>query len=295
MQFIRERLSRLGVPFIFGVLVLAPPQVYVERLTTGKFTGSFPAFIPHYFEGFYAFGGNFAWMGLHLWYLGMLLVFSVMMLPLFRFLKSPGASNFNKGMSVFMEKAGSIYLFFIPIVVAEMLVNLQPKGIGIRDFGGWSPLSYLVFFVVGYMTASVNSFADSAARMKLISSGLALAATITGYVFLTCGGSDRSALFSIIRSFNSWCWLCAIIGFGKTFLDFSNNFLNHANEAVLPFYVLHQTIIVITAYFLINLDIEILLKYLILILTSFVVIIMIYELLIRKIGILRLLFGMKST
>jgi fucose 4-O-acetylase-like acetyltransferase len=29
---LRERLQRLGIPFVFGVFVLIPPQVYLERL-----------------------------------------------------------------------------------------------------------------------------------------------------------------------------------------------------------------------------------------------------------------------
>jgi fucose 4-O-acetylase-like acetyltransferase len=65
-QFVSERVKRLLIPFIFGVFVLIPPQVYIERVSHGQYSGSFVRFFPHYFDGFYAFGGNFAWMGLHL-------------------------------------------------------------------------------------------------------------------------------------------------------------------------------------------------------------------------------------
>ena len=59
--FLRERVSRLAVPFIAGTLVfLIPVQVYIERLSQGRFRGSLIDFYPHYFDGFYAFGGNFA-------------------------------------------------------------------------------------------------------------------------------------------------------------------------------------------------------------------------------------------
>jgi hypothetical protein len=52
-----------------------------------QFAGSFIEFYPHYFDGFYAFGGNFAWMGLHSWYLEMLFIFSLITLPLFLYLR----------------------------------------------------------------------------------------------------------------------------------------------------------------------------------------------------------------
>lgn len=83
-SFSKSRLKRIAIPLIFGILVLSPPQVYLERLSHHQFSKSLIEFLPHYFEGWYAFGGNFAWMGLHLWYLLLLLVFSLAGLPLDR-------------------------------------------------------------------------------------------------------------------------------------------------------------------------------------------------------------------
>ncbi|HRJ75743.1 MAG TPA: acyltransferase family protein, partial [Anaerolineales bacterium] len=83
-QFLSERVNRLLIPLIFGIFTIIIPQVYIERVTHGDFAGNFFQFIPEYFKGWYAFGGNFAWMGLHLWYLLMLFLFSLIMLPVFR-------------------------------------------------------------------------------------------------------------------------------------------------------------------------------------------------------------------
>ena len=86
-KFIKDRIKRLVVPLIFGIFILSPHQVYLERFTHHQFKGSFIDFIPYYFHGWYALGGNFAWMGLHLWYLLLLFIFSVILLPLFLFIK----------------------------------------------------------------------------------------------------------------------------------------------------------------------------------------------------------------
>ncbi|MGE5124468.1 MAG: acyltransferase family protein, partial [Acidobacteriaceae bacterium] len=64
VRFLRLRALRLLVPLAVGILVLAPPQMYLDRLTHGKFSGTFIQFLPHYFES-----ANFAWTGVHLWYL----------------------------------------------------------------------------------------------------------------------------------------------------------------------------------------------------------------------------------
>jgi peptidoglycan/LPS O-acetylase OafA/YrhL len=84
-QFARERVIRLVIPLMFGIFVLSPPQIHVERIGYGQFEGSFFQFLLHYFSGPYLGYGkpsNFAWMGIHLWYLQLLFVYSMLMLPL---------------------------------------------------------------------------------------------------------------------------------------------------------------------------------------------------------------------
>ena len=62
-QFLLNRVWRLLVPLPFGILVLAPPQIYLDRLTHGEFQGSFLEFLPLYFRDWNIWGGNFAWSG----------------------------------------------------------------------------------------------------------------------------------------------------------------------------------------------------------------------------------------
>src|SRR6185369_8300557 len=94
-------------------------------------------FYPHYFKGFYAFGGNFAWMGLHLWYLEVLFVYSLIFIPLLMWLKAPsGRAWLNQAFSRWMTRPGSIYLLAIPPML--LMAFLSPQGFwGQRGFGGW--------------------------------------------------------------------------------------------------------------------------------------------------------------
>jgi hypothetical protein len=77
-------------------------------------------------------------------------------------------------------------------------------------------------------------------------------------------------------------------------LTFSTPFLKYANEAVLPFYILHQTVLLIVGYFVIRWDIPDLAKWLLIVLISFAIIMGLYERLVRRNNTLRFLFGMKS-
>jgi hypothetical protein len=81
--------------------------------------------------------------------------------------------------------------------------------------------------------------------------------------------------------------------FGQHNLNFNNKLLAYGNEALLPFYILHQTVILAVGWFIIPLDLSILLKLLIISTTSFVIIMALYELLIKRFNVLRFLFGMR--
>ncbi len=88
--FVVDKIKRLLVPLTFGIFVLSPHMIYLERLSHGQTGLSFVDWLPQYFNGPYLGGdtpGNFAWMGVHLWYLLFLLLFSLLTLPLFRYLR----------------------------------------------------------------------------------------------------------------------------------------------------------------------------------------------------------------
>lgn len=69
--------------------------------------------------------------------------------------------------------------------------------------------------------------------------------------------------------------------------------VRYANEAVLPFYVLHEPVIVAAAWVIVRWDGPIVGKYVVLVLASFVGTLALYEVLVRRYRVTRLLFGMK--
>jgi peptidoglycan/LPS O-acetylase OafA/YrhL len=62
---------------------------------------------------------------------------------------------------------------------------------------------------------------------------------------------------------------------------------------VLPFYILHQPVILSAGYFVVQWNLPAATKYFIIVFISFAVIMAIYELMVRRINVLRFLFGMK--
>ncbi|WP_078547698.1 acyltransferase family protein [Litchfieldia alkalitelluris] len=111
-KYVQERFARLFIPLAFGALILSPHQVYIERFTHGEFEGTFIDFLPSYFSGFYGINGNFAWMGLHLWYVLILFIFSLITIPLFKRLKVLNLSS--KKVSLL-----KLHLYAIPILLLQ--------------------------------------------------------------------------------------------------------------------------------------------------------------------------------
>jgi len=291
--FMRERVIRLLIPLGVGIFTHITLQVYIENITHGQFSGSFWEFIPHYFDGWYGFGGNFAWMGLHLWYLLMLFLFSGMMLPIFQIINR--SNNFTKKLADRVSKSYGPFLFIIPVFLMELLVSFSPDTVGRRDFGGWSPLTYLVFFVIGYLLATDERYRPAIEKVRFASLTTSLLTIIIGYILGDLIGlSGMNPLYLLVRAINSWSWLLTFMGFASRHLSDSNRMLRYSNEAVLPFYILHQTVIILIGYFIADWRWAVFPKYLFLAASSFVIIMVLYEFVVKRVNMLRYLFGMKG-
>jgi hypothetical protein len=188
-----------------------------------------------------------------------------------------------------MTKPGGIFLLGIPLAIIEF--SLDPEGLGMREFGGWSVVQYLCLFSYGFLIASNPGFQQSIEKHR--HAALALGVTLhLASLFLPESAGYTAHM--IIRAFNCWSWLVAILGYGGRFLNFNKPILKHANEAVLPFYVLHQTVILILGFWIIRLNLPSLLLYTLICILSFSTIILLYLTLVRSNNVSRFLFGMKA-
>ena len=134
-QFVQERTTRILVPLIgIGIFILGPLQIYLDRLTHGEFSGNFFQFYPHYFDGLYGFGGNFAWMGVHLWYLMDIFFFSLIALPLFLPYGQTGKSILSRLAGKLNNPWLLLLIFLVFLGVASVVTNLA--GLGFTEIWG---------------------------------------------------------------------------------------------------------------------------------------------------------------
>ncbi len=279
----KERLLRLGIPLIFGVLILSPPQVYIERVDNNQFTGSFLDFLPQTYKGLYleiGGTGNFAFVGLHLWYLLALILFSLVTMHLFK--KSKSIKN--------VTPLHLILLHIAMIAVAAFVETVH--------LGGWDLLVYLVLFLAGYYLFSSDQLLSLLKRTFPVHLLLGLFATITSALWFMLDYPERGSmefiLFTTLAVIGSLNLILSFCHLADKYLFFTNKLLRYTSEASLPFYILHQPVIVIIGFLIKDWSLPISLKFFFLTVVSFLIIAFIYHFVIRTLPFLRILFGLRG-
>jgi peptidoglycan/LPS O-acetylase OafA/YrhL len=295
--FARGLVLRLFVPLAVGTFTHVAFQVYLERLHKGTFHGSFLDFYPHYFEGMYAFGGNFAWMGLHLWYLELLFLVSLLCLPAFAWAKgtSLGRRLLQAAGNALVNPA-SVLLLALPTVF--LILNLDEATWGTQSMGGWSVVIYPLFYLAGFVILSNGRLQEQLVgrRWVHLGAGMSLSAAHLFVEFQTAIPSLLAVaerLVYVLTCLAVWSWLLAILGFGMRHLNRDTPLRRYASEAALPFYILHQTVLLALAFFVVRWAIPDALKFGVVLSGTFVTVMALYECGVRRSNLLRFLFGMK--
>lgn len=299
-QFMGERTRRLFIPIVLGLLVIVPPQIYVERISHGVQYASYFDFWKTVFNFIPYPEGNTSWH--HLWFVVYIFFFSFLMLPLFLYLRSVKAAILRERISRYIKRRpNSIYLFMLPLIIIYYTMSpLFPTTH--KLIGDWYNLSFsLVFFVFGFLISVVDGFWDIIAAKRKQS--LIISAIPISFLILFVWGptfeimSEDTVFFFILYGFLKTLlistFILGVLGYGRVLLNKPGKFLNWANESVYPLYILHQTVELIIGYFIIKLNWPVMPKFFLVVAGTFGISILLYEIFIRRFNFMRFFFGMK--
>jgi glucans biosynthesis protein C len=311
-QYLVERVKRLLVPlYTVGLFIILVPQVYFWRFTHGVITGTFWQWLPGYFAGLPGeiFTLNKTYQSPialfpfndsgHLWFIQMLFLISLITLPVLLYLQSNSGQRLIGWLARGASKLGGILLFVIPLAVIRIALNWIPM----TSDHNWADFFwYALYFLFGCVLAGDARFTEGIKKHTWLCLALWLVpfiviGSLLKFVlnFNTDSGQGFSLYYifwQITYSLSSWCSVIFVLSIGARYLNFNHKFLAYGNEAVLPFYIFHQTIIQIVAWFVLPWEISAIAKFLIIAVVSFPVIMILYELFVRRIGFMRFLFGM---
>src|SRR6266513_3258601 len=196
------------------------------------------------------------------------------------------------------------FLQFYPYYFENIHISWNPQWLGIYAYHLW----FLVFlFFISTLALPVLLYLKRERSLRFISKlapfvGIAsllimLVASYTGVLSSWDSISTYSVgyvLYQLLRSIVTWSWMLFVLYFGMRFLNFSDKFIDYANEAVLPFYLLHYPVIVVIAFLTLAWNINMGIKFLFFSTTALIATLVSFDLFIRRIKVSRWLFGMKS-
>lgn len=294
-QYAAERIKRLLIPLVVGIIFIVPPQVYFERLTNGQFFGSYLDFWP--FEAFLGVypEGNFSWH--HLWFLPYLLIFSLLFTPVFLHFKNNRDNKFLIWVKKQLATPAGFLWFLLPLLMTQLL--LKPYfPVSHALVGDWYALTnYSILFFYGFVFIMVKDvFWKSVLEFRrlFVISGILF---FSFWLFLIVKGDAdwMEYVIPIAKVINSWSWILALFGYSAKYLNKQSPVLSYANQAVYPFYILHQTVIVSLGFYLKDVNWGLGVKSTLLICGTFLFSWILYEFIIRRWDFLRPLFGLKSA
>lgn len=346
-EFVVERVKRLLIPLIFGVLVIVPPQIWVREIfklpleERGLFfdLGAYLQFYPQFFDvtlNILAFPfiiiaapNSPYFQPAHLWFLVLLFTFSMILLPFFIFLKTPSRQYLTNNIGDFIGRPWIIFTLALPLALIDVVLTAE------ANFAGWNRYTYAIFIVYGFIIASNKQARLSLQRHWKSALFLAIITTVAyftvGIIIVEVFELDPltsydfwSIILRIFKGVSGWCWIVTIMGYigyisfksqnGKNLKpeisdprqranfhgirkirdpEVLDRVVRYSNQAQLPFYVLHQTVIVIIGFFVVPWQINLYIKFLIISLSSLVGTLIIYDICIKRTRVTRFLFGMK--
>lgn len=298
-QYVTERFKRLLVPLAFGMFVIVPPQIYFERIQE---FANFWEFYPTTFDFNPYPEGNFSWH--HLWFIAYLLVFSILILPLLKFLRSADSLRFKGHMGrVFANPIAALLIPSVLILISQLLLRpyFPDETHDFKDPAYF--VFYFLFFAFGLVLYTNSKLWESLGKNRRVfftASALILIPFYGIYLHfrgiwtLPMGADVIETAYDATSILLSWFTVLAIIAYGQFYLNRPHPILKHVNEGLYPFYILHQTVIIVIGYYICKWDLSIWTKYWTISFGTLAICLGIYLVLIRPYNPIRFLFGMKS-
>ncbi|CAL2074976.1 acyltransferase [Tenacibaculum sp. 190524A05c] len=290
-EFIIERSKRLLIPLFFGVAILIPPQTYFENYR------SYGAYISEYPQLLIKLKVN------HLWFIENLFLLSLFLIPIILFFRSRNSEVLKS----FIKKVTSKYGFIIwclTLVVIRVITKYYFPEDDKSFMNPSTTLYFGFFFISGIIISSTTELWELLLKNRrknllylILSSGLFYfyyfipREYISPYFSL----ATRWSIWYVVCSLVSWSAIITILGYGQKLLNKRSELLKKLNEAVYPFYMLHQTVIIILGYFILQFQVSITAKIIILMISSFLSIVILYLAIIYPFSWVRFLFGMKNN
>ncbi len=298
---LRLRARRLLIPLLFGMLVVVPPQSWLEVVQKLDYRGDYFDFMRLYLSGYKDF--CFApgrclilptWN--HLWFLPYLFVYTLILWLWLRWqpkLLDSLAAWFDTNLK-------GVSLLLLPILFLTLTRLLLRDRFPVTHAlaGDWfSHSQYFAVFLLGAALARTQLIWPRLAQLRWAALLLALAAwgsLIQAPWLVQAANVPMRTISPVIYSTQQWCAIGAVLGFAQIYLNSDSAARRYLTEAVFPLYILHQTLIILLAHQLAPFQLDAPLEGGLIVLLTFAVSFAAFEV-VRQVRWMRPLFGLQKT
>jgi hypothetical protein len=278
---------------------------------------TFPAFI-------IGAPANTIWSTSYLWFLNYLFVYTLLLLPFFWYLRQESGQRLVSRWVSFLARPWLIFILALPIGLLEAFLMTDSTGV-------WNRFVWPFFLFYGFLLACDRRFGGAIQRHWRSALLLGIFAFLCyfasmGYLITVLEAdtftnySPAGLLARFFKGLGSWFWIIAIIGSARHIsqrrarqeqistvqsgnpgsppeepngLSWRDKLADYGREAQLPFYVLHQLPIIFIGYFVVQWQVNALVKYIVIVLGAIVATLLIYDIAVRRTPPTRFLFGLK--
>lgn len=165
-QFLRERVTRLIVPFVTGLLIIIPPQVYYSLKGDPGYAEGYLRFYPRFFHVRPAWSFPLFIEGAppdelftvsYLYFLVYLFAFTAILLPLWLYLLKPAGQRLTERLAAFLSRSWAIFLLALPVAIIEATLGTEYPG-------AWNRFAWAPFIVYGFLLACDGRFGETLRR-----------------------------------------------------------------------------------------------------------------------------------
>lgn len=266
-QLLADRAVRILLPFAFGYFFIVP----IIAAAVTQFYGIRTTYMP---------GAG------HLWFLGNIFAYVVLLLPFLAYWKRHPDNAVLRFLARVFQHPLALFMLTIPLMIEA--TTLQPG----MEYAAYAETWHgfwlgMICFLTGYILVSLkDNFWGAVRGVRWVALILAF-----GLYLMRMSEVRVGSLQNALLGFESMSWMLAVIGFGSVYLNHPSKALRHLSTAVYPVYILHLPVQFVLSYFVIPLEMAAELKLLLLLGGTFGISLLLYEI-IRRIKWVRPLFGM---
>ena len=264
-QLLLERGKRIGIPLIFGSFCIVPIHEFIRQSYYGQATRYSPGMS-------------------HLWFLGNILLYVLLLCLLFNYLKNKPNSTIALALKKFFGSIGGIALTFILFVAETNLLDPRPFELYAFTLHGLiiGLLAFLLGFLFMYAGDPFWVFIRKYFWVFLL---LSIGLYINRYIQIPM--QQPTYLLSI----ESNGWIFGVLGLASRYLNRTGKVLTYLKSAAYPVYIIHMAFLFLGSKLLFPLMMPAECKYILLLLFTVGGSLLVYELLVRRVKVLRVLLG----